>query len=265
VNKIACAAACLLLSFQSLATPPNTTAANAVSYEIGQGWVSHYFEESTQNRWFKFTTVGGRSYCIEAAQGSDSPVPLDPNLTYFFDAAGATTALTNSNGPNQPAMTTGSRICFVDTTSLDTRTIRSTRLNVPIATGSGDNGYMRFRIYDTTVVAGIDWDTSFAAPIKKFGLFYIHNLTGTAITAAYQGTRGCTGGDCTGVSASFSGTQSIPPRGVIAIDPSSPQTSGVAFVSIGFAAPSSNVRVYRHQVENNLAERPILVEPVLPQ
>jgi hypothetical protein len=102
LKKFAGLIAFLLFAPSVLATPPNTTAANAVSYEIGQGWVGHYFEESTQNRWFKFTTVGGRSYCIEAAQGSDSPVPLDPNLTYFFDAAGATTALTNSNGPNSP-------------------------------------------------------------------------------------------------------------------------------------------------------------------
>jgi hypothetical protein len=160
-------------------------------------------------------------------------------------------------------MTTGSRICFVDTTSLDARTIRSTRLNVPIATGSGDNGYMRFRIYDTTVVAGIDWDASAVGSYRKYGYFVIHNLTGTGIVGEYQGTRNCSSsGVCP---LSVSGAFSIQPRSAYVMDPAPAGTSGVAFVSFGFAAPSSNVRVYRVQYDDLGGKPPILIEPVLPQ
>jgi len=148
---IRAASAALMLAFVSSttsATAPNTTAANAVSYEVGQGWVSHYIEETTQNRWFKFTTTGGRGYCVEAAQGSDSPVAFNPNVTVYGDAAGTSLMGSNDNGAFDPAMTLGSRYCFADTTTLDARTIRTIKLNVPVAAGSGDNGYMRLRVYE---------------------------------------------------------------------------------------------------------------------
>ena len=238
--------ALLATSTSTAATPENTVAPAAVSYEVDQGWVSHYFQESVQNRWFKFTTVGGRSYCIEAAQGSDTHIALNPNLTYYLDSTGNSPALSNDNGPNEPAMTLGARVCFVDTNVLDSRTIRTAKLNVPIAASSGDSGYFRFRVSDTTLVAGHDWNLDASTPyaVRKEAQFHIHNLTGAAITVAYQ-----TSGACASTTNSCgphpSGTLVVAPRTSGLITPGQNDTMGWRFASIGIAAPRDNVRVYR--------------------
>jgi hypothetical protein len=129
---------------------PNTNAANSVTYEIGQGWTTHYFDEATQTRWLKFSEVGGHSYCIEAVQGPVSPIQLNPNLAVFSDAMGTTTLNSIAGAP----LTNGSRLCYISPMpTFDATTIRSVRLNVPIATASADAGYIRLRIVDTTLVA----------------------------------------------------------------------------------------------------------------
>jgi hypothetical protein len=147
------------LSLSANAGAPNTTAANSVAYEVGQGWVTHYFDEATQTRWFKYGEVGGHSYCIEAVQGSVSPIQLDPNLAVFTDATGATalsisgTPLTNNDGGGNPNFIKGSRICYIAPTTFGTLTVRSAKVNVPIVASSGDAGNIRVRIVDTTLVA----------------------------------------------------------------------------------------------------------------
>jgi hypothetical protein len=131
------------------ASGPNTTAANSVTVEIGQGWATHYFDEATQTRWFKFSEVGGHSYCIEAMQGPVSPIQLNPTLAVFSDATG-TTALNSIAGV---PLAGASRLCYISPTpSFDSTATRSVRLNVPLATGSGAAGYVRLRIVDTTLV-----------------------------------------------------------------------------------------------------------------
>lgn len=235
------AALCVSLS-SALATPPNTTATNAVSYETDQGWVSHFFDQSVQSRWFKITTVGGRSYCIEAAQGSDSAIALNPNVTYFFDAAGTTQVSTNNDGNFQPAMTTGSRLCFADTNALDTRTVRTIRLNVPIVAGSGDSGFMRFRVYDTTVVGAVSWNL--ASGESTNGQFIFHNITGTPITVHYQMSGSCTPSPWA-CDAGAPGSFVVPPRAASGLAPGVAGTYGWRFVSFAIAAPASNLRVYR--------------------
>lgn len=228
------------------ATAENTVAAAAVSYEVDQGWVSHYVQESAQNRWFKFTTVGGRSYCIEAAQGSDTHIALNPNLTYYLDSAGTSAALSNDNGTGEPAMTLGARICFVDNGTLDVRTVRSARLNVPIAASSGDNGYYRFRVTDTTVVAGHDWNLDMSIPYeqRKEAQFHVHNLTGAAVTVSYQTSGACASTTIT-CSTNPTGTLTVAPRtsGLILVGQNG--TMGWRFASMGIAAPRDSVRIYR--------------------
>ena len=51
----------LTASLDAAAGTPNTTAAGAVSYEVGQGWVTHAIDEAAQDRWFTFREVAGRS------------------------------------------------------------------------------------------------------------------------------------------------------------------------------------------------------------
>jgi hypothetical protein len=227
------------------ATPVNTTAAAAVSYEVGQGWVSHYIDESTQNRWFKFTTVGGRGYCVEAAQGSDSPVAFNPNVTVYTDVNGTTTLGSNENGSFDPPMTLGARYCFADSNTLDTRTVRTIRVNVPLIAGSGDNGYVRLRVYESTIVGYFTWNGNLQDPNAYNGQIEIYNYGATPITVYYQ-TRGF----CYNLSANNncgtanpSGSASIAPRSSAAIQANSQNyTTGYAWLSLAFNGPLTNVQ-----------------------
>ena len=101
---------------------PNTTAAGAVSYEVGQGWVTHGVDESSQNRWFAFKEVGTRSYCVEAALGTATYLPLDPNLTLYSDSSGTTVYLTNTDGASEPPQNKGSRVCYISPTAFGSPT-----------------------------------------------------------------------------------------------------------------------------------------------
>ncbi len=52
-----CAAGLFLLSSVAFATPPNTSVSYPVSYEMGQGWVSHEFLETAQNRYLAVASL----------------------------------------------------------------------------------------------------------------------------------------------------------------------------------------------------------------
>ncbi|MFN5028291.1 MAG: hypothetical protein ACK5D9_04055 [Burkholderiales bacterium] len=183
------------------AAPPNTTAANSVPLEVGQGWTTHYFDEATQTRWFRFGEVGGRSYCLEAVQGPLSPVQLDPNINVYTDTTGANLLSANSvpqsndNGGGNPNFIRGARTCYIAPTTFNTTTVRSLKLTVPVAANSGDAGYVRLRVVDTTLFlarasAGYSSDPS-SAPHPMSAAIYFGNATAQSITASiYFGSRG---------------------------------------------------------------------------
>jgi hypothetical protein len=157
---------CVLTAFlpDVHAGAPNTTAANSVTYEVGHGWTTHYFDEATQTRWFKFGEVGGHSYCIEAAQGPVSPIQLNPNLAVFSDTAGTTVL----NSIAATALTSGSRLCYISPMSTFGMTAtRSVKLNVPVASGSADAGYIRLRIIDTTLVSSSSTNHNYSVTLTN--------------------------------------------------------------------------------------------------
>jgi hypothetical protein len=180
------------------ATPPNTTAANSVPYEVGQGWVTHYFDESIQTRWFRFGEIGGRSYCVEAVQGSVSPVLLDPNLALFTDLTGATQlvvsgiTLANNDGAGEPYLVKGARVCYIAPGTFGVPVIRMAKLNVPVTVASGDAGNIRLRIVETTLIAV---DAAFASDdgvIRTNWFITISNLANSALNlraSTSQGTQ----------------------------------------------------------------------------
>src|ERR1700676_667070 len=99
IRHIAALTACvgvLVFASQVEAGTPNTTAAGGVSYEVGEGWATDGVDESSQTRWFASTELAGRSYCVEAALGPATYLPLDPNLTLYSDAAGTVVFKSNS-------------------------------------------------------------------------------------------------------------------------------------------------------------------------
>jgi hypothetical protein len=131
---------------------PNTTVAGAVSYEMGEGWVTHAVDESNQNRWFVYKELAGRSYCVEAALGAATYFPLDPALTLYTDGTGGTVYLSNTDGIGDPTMIKGSRICYQSALAVNASTLRYMKVNVPVTPGSGDSGFVRIRITDTTLI-----------------------------------------------------------------------------------------------------------------
>lgn len=242
--------ACCLIN-QAGATAANTTAAAAVSYDVGQGWVSHYFDENNTNRWFKFTTVGGRSYCIEASQGSDTHIALNPNVTYYSDAAGTAQVATNDTGLFEPPMTLGARTCFVDSTALDTRTVRTVKVNVPLALGTGDNGYARLRIFDTTIMTPrLDWNVNTlngdASTWSHTKLDFV-NSGDTAVTVTYQSRKNCGNYTTTNYcgAANPSGSVSLPARSRTNVYlPPTDYTNGSAWVVVGVPSPTTRITAY---------------------
>lgn len=142
---------------------PNTTVGGAVSYEVGQGWTTQAVDESAQDRWFTFREVGGRSYCIEATLGVASYFALNPSVTLYADTTLATQLGTNDDGAGEPPMNKGARLCFMSTIALSTTSppanaIRAFKVTVPIVAGSGDSGFVRVRVVDSTLVAHRAWD-----------------------------------------------------------------------------------------------------------
>jgi hypothetical protein len=154
-RQLAALTACVgvfVLASSTQAGTPNTIAAGAVSYEVGGGWVTHGVDESSQNRWFAFTELAGRSYCVEAALGPATYFPLDPNLTLYSDSAGTVIYLSNTDGVAEPPQNKGSRVCYQSPLGLGATQVRLFKVNVPITAGSGDSGFVRTRVIDTTLI-----------------------------------------------------------------------------------------------------------------
>jgi hypothetical protein len=147
---------CLMLSRTSFGAP-NTSALSAAPYVVGQGWVTHLFDEAVQTRWFTFEEAAGHSYCLEAVQGPISPVALDPTITAYTSNAG-TTVLTSmvsnalvqsTSAAGNPNRVKGARVCYIGPATGGTTAIRTFKVNAPIS--AGDAGFLRIRVVDTTL------------------------------------------------------------------------------------------------------------------
>lgn len=166
-----------LVSSLGSAGTPNTTAAGAVSYEVGAGWVTDGVDESSQSRYFIFTELAGRSYCVEASLGPASYLPLDPSLTLYTDTTGSTVYLSNTNGAGEPPMYRGARVCYDSALGVGASTQRLFSVNVPVTAGSGDSGFVRARVVDTTLVLPM-------ICLNDRWTLYISNTTTVDINAA---------------------------------------------------------------------------------
>lgn len=208
ILRAAVLASAVFVASLAHAGTPNTTAAGAVSYQVGQGWMSFAIEESAQNRWFTFVEVSGRSYCIEATTGSASYLPLDPSLTLYSDAAGTTQLSTNNDGAGEPRSNKGARICYISALAAGTAATRSAKINVPVVAASGDTGYVKARVVETTLFApywfhagdGVQWSE-----------FHFSNMTNTALTAKIVLSQSVNGGALIFPGAAYATT--LPPHG----------------------------------------------------
>lgn len=170
------------------ATPNNSTVAGAIAFEVGQGWVSHYFDEGTQNRWFKFAEIGGHSYCVEAVQGSASSVQLDPNVALYADSAGSATLnlsgvpITSNDAAGDPHFIKGARACYIAQAPDTSTVVRAFKVNVQIAASSGDAGFVKIRVVNTTLQSPCfaRVNASFSPPSPPTGA--VSNLTSSTIS-----------------------------------------------------------------------------------
>ncbi len=168
ISQLSLVAAVFFLNASlSHAAVDNTTVAGAVPYEVGQGWVSHHFDESAQERWFVFEEQAGRSYCIEAAQGSASYYSLNISLSLYASGAETTPLLSNNNDAEGSApISKDTRICYASSLqNINDKAARPIKINVPAEYGDEKNGYVRLRIVETTYIA------------QHFNTYYIRETT----------------------------------------------------------------------------------------
>ena len=154
-RQLAALAACLgafVFATATHAGTQNTTAAGAVSYEVGAGWVTHSVDVNAQDRWFAFTEFAGRSYCVEAALGVATYFPLDPNLTLYSDSNGTNVFLANDNGAADPSQNKGARVCYQSPLAVGATLVRLFKVTVPIVANSGDSGFVRVRVTETSLI-----------------------------------------------------------------------------------------------------------------
>jgi hypothetical protein len=247
--------AALVLVGSVFALPPNSNVNGFVSYEIGQGWVSHEFTEAEQNRYFAVVTWSGRSYCFEAVQGSDSPYRLNPTMTVYQSPDESVVAQSNDNDSSyEPAMLLGSRVCWIDTSGV-ARTQRMIKVSAAIAAGSGESGFIRFRVYDTSVVAPLD--VLISGSTYRTGSIMLLNASATyapvVVTTYFANgalnTDGCWSGGSpigtpitTGVAAGQTTNLSFSANCYAGWD-----TAYTLLARVAVAAPSASVRVYARQ------------------
>ncbi len=204
---------------------------------------------------FTFVTWGGRSYCFEAAQGSDSSTQLNPALALFAAANETTLLASNTDDASlEPSMYSGSRICWIDSGA--GRTQRLIRLNVPIGAGSGDVGFMRFRAYETTVTVPLE--VSVLGNAYKTGRVDFLNTSGATVAASITTTivGGAVDPNCsTSTTIGTTGSTvpySIPINGYQSAYysvncPSGFDTNITVLARIAVAAPSASLKVYARQ------------------
>ena len=177
----------------------NNTAAGAVSYEVGAGWVTDGVDVNNQTRWFIFTEFASRSYCVEASLGPATYNPLDPLVTLYSDLSGNTVYLSNNDGTGDAPQYKGSRVCYQSALAVGTTTPRLFNVNLSIS--GTDSGFVRVRVVDTTLVFPelcLQNDSTGAAS-RSVNLFIANtttiNINATVIVPGYGAVKTHTGGN----------------------------------------------------------------------
>jgi hypothetical protein len=247
------------------ATPPNTTAANSVPYEVGQGWATHYFDEAVQTRWFRFGEIGGRSYCVEAVQGSVSPIALDPNLALFTDTTGVTPlvvsgiTLANNDGAGEPYLVKGARVCYAAPGTFGVPVVRTVKLNVPVTTGSGDAGNIRLRIVETTLTAvSTQYYADYDGNVFTSWSISISNLANSALNLRSSTIQGAPVYISNGITAA-NGSITMPVGTVVAS--TSAAYSGVIFIAHN-GSPGTVRAIYTETSRNIVGQDPNTYVPI---
>lgn len=161
----------------------NITAAGAVSYEVGAGWVTDGVDVNSQTRFFIFTEFAGRSYCVEGSLGPATYNPLDPIVTLYTDLTGITAYLSNNDGTGDAPQYKGSRVCYQSALALGTNTPRLFSVNVSVS--GTDSGFIRTRVVDTTLVFPmLCLKNDSTGAVKYSATMYLANTTTIDINAS---------------------------------------------------------------------------------
>lgn len=140
--------ACMLLLVPALAQANNTTAVDAYSLMPGATAAEATLSDTVPERWYKFVTVVGRSYCAETQGGvffdsGTSAGEIDTILTVFRND-GTTVVVSNDDATTEPRGSRLSRACWV-AGFFETTRIRVTRFSA----GTAFN--VRVRLVETTL------------------------------------------------------------------------------------------------------------------
>ncbi len=127
----------------------NTTSGGAYSITPSGGSVQDFLSNTFTERWYKYQTVAGRSYCVETQAGDVNiigftvPGSLDTFVT-VIGPNGVTVLTSNDDAPSEPLPFFLSRACFI-ANATQTTFVKVTRVN------SGEDFAFSLRVSDTTL------------------------------------------------------------------------------------------------------------------
>lgn len=133
MRKLTWVACTIGLLVASSALAQNTTAGGAFSLQVGPSGPQDELAAGRPEAWYRFTTIAGRSYCVETETGwnivfgATTPGTIDTVVDVF--ASDTTTLIvSNDDQPNEPFGYRLSRACFIATATQFTF-IRFTRFS----------------------------------------------------------------------------------------------------------------------------------------
>lgn len=139
----------VLLLLAGSAWANNLTAATAYSIKPGGTASEGFLDGSNTARWYRFSSVSGRSYCVETNGGVyfDTAAALDIDTELFVYRADATTVIgSNDDDLQEPFGFFTSRVCFVASAS-ETINIKVTQSSF----APGASMSFRVRAVETTL------------------------------------------------------------------------------------------------------------------
>jgi hypothetical protein len=130
------------------ASAQNNSAANAVGYKAGEGWINVNVGAAPNNqRWYAYQVVQGRSYCVEGVSEATPTLDYDGETTVFRNN-GTTVVGSSDDAFTEPDMGTFNpgRVCYIS----DESTVHYARVGNFGLDPTVVRSY-RWRVEDTTL------------------------------------------------------------------------------------------------------------------
>ena len=133
-----------LVILPATARAENDSALNAKNVLIGSISTDALGAAPADQNWFRYSTVVGRSYCVEVDNG-EGETSIRDTLVTVYQSNGTSVIGTNDDVADEPAASLLSRYCYIETTGGDNYA------KVTAGAGGSVAGTFRIRVIDTTL------------------------------------------------------------------------------------------------------------------